>query len=87
MSTESYPADATLRAMEALMRAPAQPTRLAFTPHEVAQSLGVSYHTVLRMIADGRLREVPGTRTKIIPASSVYELLQSSAQAAVPPTP
>lgn len=87
MLTESSPVGATLRAMGALMRSTAPPTRLTFTPHEVAQSLGVSYHTVLRIIADGRLREVPGTHTKIIPASSVYELLQSPAQAAVPPTP
>ena len=59
------------------MEAPSQRIeRLAYTPREVAQLLGVSYATVMRLISAGKLQKRGDLRTILIPRSSVEDFLR-----------
>lgn len=73
MSTESSQlAEITRLTSQALSR----PERLAYSVQEAARLLGVSYHTVHRLLHSGRLRKVPGLRINLIPRESLEQLLR-----------
>lgn len=51
-------------------------TRLTLTPQETADMLGTSRDTVMKLLSEGHLREVPRvTRRRLIVRRSVLELL------------
>jgi excisionase family DNA binding protein len=50
--------------------------RLAFTMKEAAQSIGVSYITMHRLIKRGKIKASDALRTKIIPASELEKFLR-----------
>lgn len=49
--------------------------RVAFSPQETADMLGLSLTTVRRLIRKGRLRTVRGIRHRVIPRSEIDRLL------------
>lgn len=52
--------------------------KLAYSIKEAAEALGVSYHTIWRMVSQGRLKTIPGLRIKVIPKSEIEKLLTSA---------
>jgi excisionase family DNA binding protein len=57
----------------------APPTeRLAFSIHETAATLGLSYHTVLRLLKRGLLRSSNALRHKLIPRSEIERFLRET---------
>lgn len=52
--------------------------RLALSPNEAAQSLGLSRETIYRLLARGKLRAVPGIRHKVIPRSELKRFIESA---------
>ena len=56
----------------------AQPAieRKTRTLAETAEILGVSYHTAQRLIYAGKLRTVPGLRTRLIPLKEIDRFLE-----------
>lgn len=68
--------------MRMLSQARPQPARLAYTMQEVAEMLGLSYHTVFRLVRAGRLKTIPGIRTNQITHASLQNLLTNAAETA-----
>ena len=56
----------------------AQPAieRKTRTLAETAEILGVSYHTVQRFIYAGKLRTIPGLRTRLVPVKEIDRFLE-----------
>ncbi len=54
--------------------------RLAYTLHEAAQILGVSYITAFRLVQRGLLKSSNALRTKLIPKSEMERFLKSTLQ-------
>lgn len=50
--------------------------RLAYSPQEVADILGLSITTVRRLIRKGRLRTIPGLRHRLVPRTEIDRLLR-----------
>jgi excisionase family DNA binding protein len=56
--------------------APSEDGRLAYTMREAAQALGISYHTVIRLIARGQLRACRAVpRRPLIPRTELLRML------------
>jgi excisionase family DNA binding protein len=53
------------------------PERLAFSPREAAEALGVSRETIYRLLARGKLRASPFLRHKLIPKAELQRFLAS----------
>jgi excisionase family DNA binding protein len=47
------------------------PTRLAYSPEEVAQVLGLSRSAIYALLSDGSLRSLKVGRRRVIPATAV----------------
>jgi hypothetical protein len=58
---------------------PAVP-KLAFSMREAAESIGVSYITMHRMLARGLIKSSNALRTKIIARTEIERFLKESAQ-------
>ena len=52
--------------------------KLAYTMHETAQALGVSYITVHRLLKRGILRSSSALRHKVIPLTEIERFLKST---------
>lgn len=46
------------------------------TIKEAAEEIGVSYHTVQRLIYAGMIKTVPGLRTRLIPITEIERYLE-----------
>jgi len=49
--------------------------KLAYSMIEAAEAVGVCYITMHRLVKSGRIKCVPGLRTKIIPRSEIERFL------------
>lgn len=52
--------------------------KLAYTMHETADALGISYMTVHRLVQRGKLRASNACRHKIIPVTEIERFLKDS---------
>ncbi len=52
--------------------------RLAYSAHETAQVLGLSYETVHRLIKRGQLKSSTALRHKLIPVTEIERFLKST---------
>jgi excisionase family DNA binding protein len=59
---------------------PAQLPRLAFSIHETAKILGLSYITVYRLIQRGLLKSSSALRKKLIPLTEIERFLRTTTQ-------
>lgn len=51
-------------------------TRMTRTIPETAEILGVSYHSVQRLIYADKLRTIPGLRTRLVPVKEIERFLE-----------
>lgn len=79
--TPSGPADATAS------NAGSSVPRLAFTVREAAQSVGLSYRTLLDLIAKGEINAVPAGRHKLITVRELWRWLDENPDAGIPAAP
>lgn len=61
--------------------APGGPQRLAYSFHEAAAILGVSYHSILRLNKRKLLRASVGLRKKLIPHAELERYLAATTEA------
>ena len=52
--------------------------KLAFTPHEAAEALGISRNLLYQLIGSGQLRSIKAGSRRLIPASAITELLSGA---------
>jgi excisionase family DNA binding protein len=53
--------------------------KLAYTPHEAAEALGISRNLLYQLIGSGQLRSVKAGSRRLIPASAIAEFLSGAA--------
>jgi excisionase family DNA binding protein len=53
--------------------------KLAYTPHEAAEALGISRNLLHQLIGSGQLRSIKAGSRRLIPASAIAELLSGAA--------
>ena len=59
---------------------PGHVPKLAFSMHEAAECLGVSYITVHRLLKRGLLKSSSALRTKVIPATELERFLKATTE-------
>ena len=67
---------------QAIDRFSEHPERLAFTIRETAKILGVSYHTVYRLVQRRLIRCSNALRTKLIPKREIERVLEKTMDSA-----
>jgi excisionase family DNA binding protein len=54
-------------------------TKLAYTPYEAADALGISRNLLYQLIGSGQLHSVKAGGRRLIPASAIAEFLSGAA--------
>jgi excisionase family DNA binding protein len=52
--------------------------KLAYTPHEAAEALGISRNLLYQLIGSGQLRSIKAGSRRLIPASAINEFLSGA---------
>jgi excisionase family DNA binding protein len=61
------------------MSAGSNVTKLAYTPHEAAEALGISRNLLYQLLGSGQLHSVKAGSRRLIPASAIAEFLSGAA--------